>query len=210
MLHEHPLRSLKAELLLEASARQAAHKRVLVLKTYSQLAISLTSFFIVCTSILALVFADRLTTLGITVLGCATIFAAIYSMIVDNVENSKNYSEKAFRMEKSAIAMRKLYDRLNHFSDDDAKAPVKQTQQDKNEIISAFGDIYSITDQNYAKWLNREHLQSVGIECSGLDDAEAKYLRSRYQVFWAYLIFPTILILASFVYVAGFAIEAPR
>lgn len=210
MLHEHPLKSLKAELLMESTARQVAHKRVLVLRTYSQLAISLTSFFIVCTSILALVFADRLTTIGITVLGCATIFAAIYSLIIDNVENSKNYSEKAFRMEQSAIAMRRLYDRLNHFNDDDLKAPVKPSQQEKNDVIRTFGDIYSITDQSYAMWLNREHLQKVGVDCSGLDDAESNYLRSRYQVFWAYLIFPTLLISSSFIFVVGFAVEAPK
>lgn len=110
-------------------------------------------------------------------------------------------------MEKSSIAMRRLYDRLSHFKDDDPKAPVKQTQQDKSDILSIYGDVSSDTDKEYARWLNMEFLESLGVDCSGLESAKTKYLRSRYEVFWVYLLFPTLLILASFIFVVWYAIE---
>jgi len=148
-----------------------------------------------------LVFASSLTPLGITVLGCATIFATIYSMIVDNIENSKNYSEKCFRMERSSVAMKKLYDCLRQYEKGDTKIPFKQLQEEKSEIIEIYGAIYSITDHNYAKWLHREFLGEMGITLSGLENAEKKYLASRYEVFLVYMIFPATLLIGSFVYV---------
>ena len=198
---------LKAELLIETSGREASHRRILVLRTYSKLAINLTSFFIVCTSIIALVFADRLTSIGITVLGCATIFAAIYSMIVDNLENSKNYSEKSFRMQKSAVAMRSLYDRINH-----AKIPytddlVRDVVVEKNAIVARYGIIDSITDTEYAQWLNQDKLGILNIPHSNLEGAEKRYASSRYSVFWVYVIFPILLLIGSILFVINFAIN---
>ncbi|MDB4020211.1 hypothetical protein N9491_06320 [Planktomarina temperata] len=201
------VRSLRAELLIEAAARKAAHKRVLVLRTYSRLAIALTSFFIVCTSIVTVVFADKLSSLGITVLSCATIFAAIYSMIVEFTENSKNYSEKAFCMERSSVAMLRLFDTICTYQMNDPKLPLKRLQEEKNDIISTFGNVYSITDRNYAGWENQTALNDFLPGFSVPENAETKYLRSRYEVFWAYLVFPIAILLLSFGFVLAFAIE---
>ncbi|MDJ0630109.1 MAG: SLATT domain-containing protein [Rhodobacter sp.] len=199
---------LKAELLIETSGREAAHRRILVLRTYSKLAINLTSFFIICTSIIALVFADRLTVTGITVLGCATIFATIYSMIVDNLENSKNYSEKSFRMEKSAAAMRCLYDEINHMEAPKNDSELRRIVDEKNSIVSRYGLIDSITDSEYAQWLNREKLDGLDIPHPDISNADKKYRNSRFSVFWVYLIFPIILLIGSFYFVINFAINS--
>ncbi len=209
MFHEDPYKSLVAELLVEAAAREAAHKRVLVLRTYSKLAVSLTSFFVVCTSIITLVFANVLTPLGITVLSCATLFTTIYSMMVDSLESSKNYSEKIFKMEKSSIEMKRLYDRLRQTEESERKDSIRSIQTEKGSLVDLYGNVYSITDHNYARWIHRDHLEALGVGSKAPPDAEKKYLSSRYQVFWAYLIFPLISLAASLWYSIQYASNGP-